>query len=116
MVNKFLVASLFSIMSLGAHSQNFDSTGTNRVFMADQPPMVETVVVPGYQTLVNGAVLPRTFSAYNHDHSPESFFCVVKTGAPGGVPPGLNPLNNTDSCPSNTVPILMTDIRVTAGS
>lgn len=117
MLKKFVFASLVSLSTLSAFSQNFDSTGTNRVFAADGSGGVESVPVEGYGQLGNGAVLTGTrWSSFPMHHSPAYFLCIVTKGASGGIPNGTSLVYNTPvwpgpalpmTCPANTTWLLI---------
>ncbi len=98
---------LVALVTLAAYSssviaQNYDSTGTNRLYVPT-PPTPQTVVpvpVPGYGGAPEGAVV--TIHSSKTGAVTTFYACVVRAGASGGRPP----LTNGTSCPTNTIPIV----------
>ena len=109
MFKKLVFASLVSLSTFSAYSQNFDSTGTNRVFAADGQGSSETIHVEGYGDLANGAVLTGTrWSSYPMHHSPAYFLCIVSKGASGGIPTGTSTVYYPVAYPGQFVPMTCT--------
>ena len=96
-----IVLATLAAFSSGVIAQNYDSTGTNRLFVTPNPTFIpEAVPVPGYGNAPEGVVVAI--------HSAKTgavttfYACVVKAGASGGRPS----LTNGTSCPTNTIPMV----------
>jgi hypothetical protein len=97
---------LVALVTLAAFSssviaQNYDSTGSNRLFVpTPSQPIPEKVPVPGYGNAPEGAVV----AIYSSKTGAVTTFyaCVVKAGASGGRPP----ITNGTVCPTNTIPMV----------
>lgn len=122
---KIFIASMLALATFCANAQNFDSTGTNRLFAPDINTN-ETVPVEGYGNRIDGTVLTGTrYSTFPMHHLPAYFICIVKTGGSGGVPPYTSPAYSFDvgtgqpvhmACPANTVPTILNPEQASAGS
>lgn len=98
-IYKSLAVLSLAVLSQISFAQNYDSTGTNRLFVTPNPsPIPETVPVPGYGGISEGAVI----AVYSVKNGPVTTFyaCVVKRGAFGGSPGG------GPACPQNTNPMI----------
>ena len=98
---KIFIAAALLALPLFGHAQNYDSTGTNRLFVQAQRHDAGGTEIPGMGSFQDGAVV----AAYRVDYNEFTthWVCVVKKGASGGspVPNTLGPV-----CPVNTSPFV----------
>ena len=98
---KMLFAATLLALPLIGTSQNYDSTGTNRLFVQAQRYDAGGTEIPGKGTFQDGAVVASYSVVYND--ATTYWVCVVKKGASGGNPVwnSLGPV-----CPVNTTPFV----------
>lgn len=99
-IYKSLAVLSLAVFAQISFAQNFDSTGTNRLYAPPTPPTPQTVPVPGYGNAPEGAVV--AIHSSKNGAVTTFYACVVKTGASGGRPS----LTNGTICPTNTIPMV----------
>ena len=95
-MRKLLALTLLAFPLFG-HAQNYDSTGTNRLFVQAKVLGGEPIDVPGYGKFQDGAVVSSGGAEYSYITT--YWVCVVKKGALGGTP---IPNYLYQACPPNT--------------
>lgn len=100
-IYKSLAVLSLAVFAQISFAQNYDSTGSNRLFVpTPNQPIPEKVPVPGYGGAPEGAVV--AIHSSKNGAVTTFYACVVKAGASGGRPS----LTNGTVCPTNTIPMV----------